>query len=298
MNILKLAPICLFAYNRFEETKQTIEALKNNFLASQSDLYIFSDGWKDESSKHKVLKVRALLKEIKGFKSVTVKESKVNKGLANSIIHGVTEIICLEGKVIVLEDDLVSSPNFLNFMNEALDFYRENDSIFSISGYSMFLPSLKSYKNDYYLGVRASSWGWATWRRSWTEIDWEIKDYASFSKTTQKRKEFNVGGSDMTKMLANQMNHKIDSWAIRWCYNQFKRSQYTVFPKISKLINIGFGANATHTKSTKRFDTILDKGKQTNFNFSKDVHLEKKLVNEFKYKFSILARLKEKLLFK
>lgn len=297
MNTSKLAPICLFAYNRFEETKQTVVALKNNFLASQTDLYIFSDGWKDWSSKHEVLKVRAFLKEIKGFKSVTIKESIVNRGLANSIIHGVTEIISLESKVIVVEDDLVSSPNFLNFMNEALDFYENNQSIFSISGYSMHLPSLKSYKNDYYLGVRASSWGWATWRRSWTDIDWEIKDYSNFLKSNRKRKEFNVGGSDMTKMLANQMNHKIDSWAIRWCYNQFKRKQYTVFPRISKLISIGFGANATHTKSTKRFDTILDKGEQTNFNFSKDVHLEKKLTREFQYKFSILARLKDKLFF-
>jgi len=291
-----LAPICLFTYNRLEETKKTVEALKNNFLACESELYIFSDGWKKDASKQKIVKVREYIKSIEGFKKITIKESILNKGLANSIIEGVTEIMNLYGSVIVLEDDLITSPNFLNFMNEGLTFYKNNSSVFSISGYSMDLPSLKNHDKDYYLGVRASSWGWATWSRSWADIDWDISDYVGFVNSIKSKKEFRKGGSDMPRMLANQMNKKIDSWAIRWCYNQFKRKQYTIYPAASKIVSIGFGASATHTKQTKRFDTTLDYSDQSTFSFDTVVIANKKLIKEFNNKFSIYSRLKDKFL--
>ena len=291
-----LAPICLFTYNRLEETRKTIEALQKNYLARESELFVFSDGWKSETSKEKIESVRAFLKTITGFKKVTIIEKKINNGLANSIINGVTQIINEYGNVIVLEDDLVTSPNFLNFMNQSLGFYENNNKIFSISGYTLNLKSLKTLREDVYLGYRASSWGWATWKRSWIDIDWEIKDYLEFKKSIFKKKRFNNGGSDMTKMLQNQMMGKIDSWAIRWCYNQYKRNQYTVFPKESKVISIGFGENATHTKKTQRFDTVLDSEGEVNFLFVNTNDTNKKLMKEFKAKFSVLNRLKDKIL--
>lgn len=291
-----LAPVCLFTYNRLSETKQTVEALKNNYLASTSELFIFSDGPKDDASAKKVNEVREYLKTINGFKSITIYESTTNKGLANSIISGVTKIIEKHGKVIVLEDDLITSPNFLNFNNQALDFYKKNDKIFSISGYTMDLPSFKNEKKDFYYGYRASSWGWATWLDRWQEVDWEIKDYASFVKSKSSKSKFSRGGVDLPRMLKNQMTGKIDSWAIRWCYNQFKRDQFTVFPTKSKLISIGFGDNATHTKTTKRFDTKLVTTNQVNFNFEDDIILNKKLVKEHKFKFSLIMRLLDRLI--
>ena len=293
---MNLAPICLFTYNRLEETQQTVKALANNFLAKESELYIFSDGWKNDDAKIKVNNVRAFLKTINGFKKVTVFESDKNKGLANAIISGVSQIISKYGKVIVLEDDLITSPNFLDFMNDGLDFYKDNSSIFSISGYSMDLPSLKNNNKDYYLGVRASSWGWGAWSRSWDDIDWDVKDYNDFVNSKRLKKEFRKGGSDMSRMLANQMNNKIDSWAIRWCYNQFTRKQYTIYPTISKVESIGFGADATHTKKTKRFDTVLDTTNKSLFIFDKTIIVNKTLIKEFKNKFSILSRLKDKFL--
>ena len=294
----KIAPICLFTYNRLEETRKTVEALQKNNLAPQSELFIFSDGWKSEKGKEKIEKVRFFLKSIVGFKKVTIYESDINKGLAKSIIDGVTKIINLEGKVIVLEDDLITSSNFLDFMNQSLDFYENNNSVFSISGYTMDLPSLKkeNYKKDYYIGVRASSWGWATWGRSWGDIDWEIKDYALFKKSFSSKMKFNRGGSDMTRMLNNQMKGKIDSWAIRWCYNQFLRNQYTIYPSISKIISIGFGNDATHTKNTTRFDNTIDKELKTSFIFENKLINDKKIIGEFKNKFSIVSRLKDKFL--
>ncbi|MCF6297508.1 MAG: glycosyltransferase [Flavobacteriaceae bacterium] len=292
----ELAPICLFTYNRLDETKQTVKALQNNFLANESELFVFSDGSKKDKSKKQIDEVRVFLKTIKGFKKVTIFESDENKGLANSIISGVSKIIKEYGKVIVLEDDLISSRNFLNFMNHALIYYEHNRKIFSISGYTLRLPSLNNFDNDYYLGYRASSWGWATWTSNWVEIDWLIEDYQDFNKNRLKKKKFNKGGSDMSSMLKTQMKGKIDSWAIRWCYNQFKNQTYTVFPSISKIVNIGFGVKSTHTKSGDQFDTILDDGKKIEFVFSNEISINEKLMKEFRQKYSIITRIKRKFL--
>tara|TARA_R110002051_G_scaffold325568_1_gene428957 strand:- start:6513 stop:7403 length:891 start_codon:yes stop_codon:yes gene_type:complete len=296
MKIATYAPICLFTYNRLEETKRTIDALQNNFLAAKSELYIFSDGYKKEMDKEKIEAVRNYIKTITGFKKLTIFESPINKGLANSIIDGVSQVINIYGKVIVLEDDLITSPNFLNFMNEALNFYKDNNKVFSISGYTMNLPSLDLTNKDFYLGYRASSWGWATWDRSWSNIDWEIKDFMEFKTNISARLKFNRGGSDMVRMLKGQMKGEIDSWAIRWCYNQFKRNQYTIYPVKSKVTSIGFGANATHTIATKRFDNSIDTELKTDFLFENQLIEDKNLIKEFKNKFSILNRLKDKLL--
>src|SRR5690554_1406763 len=124
---MPLAPICLFTYNRFEETIKTIEALQRNHLASQSQLFIFSDGWKKEKDKDKIIQVRNYLDSVRGFEKVTVIHSEKNNGLAESIIKGVTETLSRYDHVIVLEDDLITTPNFLDFMNQALDYYRHTE---------------------------------------------------------------------------------------------------------------------------------------------------------------------------
>lgn len=291
-----LSPICLFTYNRLIETKHTVEALKNNFLASQSELFIFSDGPKNEFAIDKVNAVREFIKSINGFKKITVFESKINKGLANSIIDGVSKIILEYGKVIVLEDDLVTSPNFLDFMNQALNFYCDDNSVFSISGYTMNFKSLKKYNEDFYFGHRASSWGWATWQKKWQSVDWEVKRFKDVDDSKKMQKAFNQGGSDMTSMLKAQMNGKIDSWAIRFCFQQFLNKQACVFPKISKVQSIGFSKDATHTVGARKFITILDNSEQRDFIFKKFIKYENKLVNEFKSKFSIQQRIMDKLL--
>lgn len=291
-----LAPICFFTYNRLFETQQSIIALQKNNLALDSDLYIFSDGYKNEVEKSKVKEVRKYIKSVSGFKSVTIFESSNNKGLANSIISGVTQIINKYEKVIVLEDDLITAPNFLDFMNQALRFYQESPLIHSISGYTMDLPGLSKYTLDYYLGYRASSWGWGTWKDKWQDVDWEVKDYHKFKKSLFRQIKFMRGGSDLPKMLKNQMQGKIDSWAIRWCFNQFQNDRFTIFPARSKLVTIGMGEDATHTKQTKRFETKLDIGNETLFHFDKEPEKNKKLIKEFAQKFSIKNRLLEKLI--
>ncbi|PIE99950.1 MAG: sugar transferase [Maribacter sp.] len=291
----KLAPILLFTYNRLYETRETVKALQKNYLATESELFVFSDGAKDSIGEEKVNKVRDYLKTISGFKRVHIKEAKINQGLAKSVVNGVTEIIDQYNKVIVLEDDLITSPNFLDFMNQALDFYSGFPKVISISGYTLDLPALKNYPNDFYIGYRASSWGWGTWKDKWENIDWEVSDYVEFKDNRKERLEFGKIGSDMPRMLKNQMDGKIDSWAIRWCYHQFKHRLVTIFPAKSKIKNIGIGEEATHTTIGTRFETPLDVGDSRIFGFDKVLVGDDNVIKDFRSRFSVKMRVLDRL---
>lgn len=294
---MQLSPIVLFTYKRLDTLIKTMTALSANTLAASSDLYIYSDGLKWAKDKAAIAKVRAYLKTINGFKSITIHESPVNKGLANSIIDGVTHIINQYGSVIVLEDDLVSSPNFLNYMNDALNFYRNEAKVFSITGFSTPINSPHP-DSDVYFTSRGSSWGWATWKDRWSTIDWEVKDYSVFKKDKTLRRNFNKMGSDKSQMLERQMRGKIDSWAIRWCYHQFKNDLFSVHPFGSKIVNIGFySADATNTKEKfNRYQTQLDNDDKKEFMFSKDYHLDPEIIQQFTKPYSIISRIKYKII--
>ena len=259
------APVVVFVYNRADDAKLTLEKLDKNTLAGRSKLFIFSDGAKNETGQDRVSEVRKYIHEyskISAFESVDIIEADENKGLANSVIGGVTKIINEFGKVIVVEDDLITSEDFLEYMNGGLDFYMDSPEIWSISGYTHALPSLKDYTHDVYLGYRASSWGWATWKDRWEKVDWKVSDYDQFRFSIKKRRQFARGGMDLPSMLKAQMNGKIDSWAVRWCYAQSMLDMYTVFPKVSRVKNIGLDGTGTHGKADDA-DTYLS-------NFSED----------------------------
>lgn len=243
---MKRPPICLFVYNRPRETAEVLSSLAQCRLAEEHELFIFSDAAKNEAAESDVAEVRKLIHQVVGFRSVQVVEAERNKGLARSIIEGVSAVIAELGRVIVLEDDLVLSADFLQYMNDALEAYEDDARIWSISGYSPAISLPADYEGDIYLTPRASSWGWATWADRWGVIDWEVRGYAEFSRDRQRVKQFDSGGNDMSRLLALQQRGRINSWAIRWCYAQFIQGAYTVYPRHSKVMNQGFGANASH----------------------------------------------------
>lgn len=290
-----LSPICLFTYNRLAEAKKTVEALQQNFLANQSDLYIFSDGPKNQNDNSQVDAVRNFIRTVDGFRSVTLFESKKNKGLANSIIDGVTKILESNESVIVLEDDLVSSPNFLDFMNQSLNYYKDHTTIFSVTGWSMDLKSLNDIQTDFYVCHRMSSWGWGIWKDRWEKIHWNKDYFKSFAHSFKKQYLFIKGGSDMPGMLKDFLNGRNNSWAIRACYCQFENDLLTLAPKRSMINNIGFGKKATHTKSLNNYDQQLDHSLRRSFDFNEDISVNAKIVSEFKNKFSLFRRIKSKL---
>jgi hypothetical protein len=245
-----LAPIALFVYNRKQHTEKTVEALRKNTLASQSDLFIFSDGKKGDDSSNRVTEVREYLKTISGFKSVTIKESETNKGLAKSIIAGVTEIVNHFGKIIVVEDDLVTSPYFLSYMNQGLDMYENENNVASIHGYVYPIKQEYVEKLPETFFIRgADCWGWATWKRAWNIFEPEGQKLLDEIKKQKLEEEFNFNNTfDYTGMLKAQTEGKNNSWAIRWYASAFLANKLTLYPKESLVTNIGFDGSGTHDK--------------------------------------------------
>ena len=280
-------PVVLFVYNRLDHTERVLDSLAKNLLSDETDLYIFSDAAKSEAGKAAVEEVRACIykKEWQPFfKSITITEAEKNKGLAASIIGGVTEIVRSYGKVIVVEDDLILSKYFLKYMNEALTFYEKEEDIWSISGYSFPMKSLKKYPHDVFYSYRGCSWGWGTWADRWEMADWEVKDYEKFLQDPKWQKRFNRGGGDLTHMLALQRSGEIDSWAIRWVFSQSNLNMYTVYPKESYLENDGCDGSGTNSGTHKEFVTKLQE-KKSDVKFE-CVGLYSPIVKEFYRKYT------------
>lgn len=276
---MSLAPIVLFLYNRPVHTQRTIEALLDNSLANKSDLIIFSDGPKDSIAQLAVDKVRAYIKTIKGFNSIKVIERDVNLGLATSVITGVSEIIAQHGSAIVLEDDLITAPDFLSFMNAALINYKNEAKIFSIAGYNFPIDIPNDYENDVYFFPRGMSWGWATWSDRWEKADWDVKDYPEFKKNRNKKKEFDKGGNDLSHMLSLQMNGLLDSWAIRWCYAIFNNKALCVYPVTSLIQNIGFDGSGTHCGTSEKHQAGANGFLKSTYKFPEKIEIDDRIAN-------------------
>ena len=292
----RLSPIALFTFHRLGTLIKTVNALKANFQALDSDLIIFSDGARNSKDEQKIIEIRSYLKTINGFKSVTIHESITNIGLAKSIITGVSWVLKKYPTVIVLEDDLIPSTNFLSYMNQALTYYQDNTKVLSISGFSPIIYGLEI--NDIYFTKRSSSWGWACWADRWSIIDWQCDYYDAFRKNRKLKSKFNEMGSDMTLMLKKQMEGNINSWAIRFCFHQFQYNLFSVHPAVSKIQNIGISDElATNTyMKYNRFSSKIDDSGNESFFFTSQVFLSSKIIKQFVKDNTLASRIFYKIL--
>jgi len=250
---MTLSPIALFVYNRPGHTKKTVDALSRNLLAAESDLYIFSDGAKPNASDKRVFEVREYIKTITGFKSVTRIERDSNMGLAANIMVGIQQVIDAHGKVIVLEDDLVTSPFFLKYMNDGLQIYENEQQVISIHGY--VYPVRYVLPETFFLRG-ADCWGWATWKRGWDFFEPDSNILLQKILETNQSQNFDFNGSyPYTQRLTDQIEGKTNSWAIRWYASAFLNNKFTLYPGKSLVSNIGGDGSGTH----KGFDHQLFK---------------------------------------
>ena len=245
---MNLAPIVLFVYNRPDHTRQTIKALQKNELVSESELFIYSDAAKNRDAEDNVNKVRKYIKHINGFKKVTIFEREKNLGLANSIIDGVTKIVNEYGKIIVLEDDLITSPYFLRYMNDALKTYADSKRIWEVGGYTY--PIFYESKSDFFFAPYTTSWGWATWSDRWKYFERDTEKLIGiFDK--EKIKKFNLDNSDnIWSQITENTKGRIYTWAVFWYAIVFLNDGLTIYPKRSMVKNIGHdGSGMNSTKS-------------------------------------------------
>ena len=247
-----------------------MEALNRNKGADSTKLFVFSDAELNEIEKENVKEVREYLEAFKNnnnFEEVEIIKAKTNKGLEKSIIDGVTSIINRYGRVIVLEDDILTSPDFLIFMNQALEEYEKDNRVWSVSGYTLGNSKISKGKRDVYFTYRGECWGWASWSERWNRVDWSVSDYDEFKNNKKKQRLFNRGGRDMTSLLEMQQKGEIKSWAIRWCYQQFKEQMITIFPKHTKAANIGFDGSGINCSNDGNKTVSFKEEKSWNFEY-------------------------------
>lgn len=252
---MTLAPIVIFCYNRPDHLRRTVEALAANQLAARSELIIYSDGPRNEADRPKIAAVRAYLASITGFRSVSIVTASKNKGLARSVIEGVTEVVNRYGRVIVMEDDLICTTDFLGYINDALDTFEENPLILSVSGYSFSTGAVSSYKEDTALVFRASSLGWGTWKNRWEKVDWQVSDFPEFLNSAERKSRLKDAGEDILPMIIKQQRGLINSWAVRWTYHHVRSEGYCLISRYSKIRTIGDdGSGSNPVAATFRQD--------------------------------------------
>lgn len=259
MSVQDLAPICLFTYNRIENLKKTIKALKNNYLAKKSNLFIFSDGPKNNIETNKIYKLRDFIKTISGFKNIILIENKNNFGLKKNIIKGINYVLRDNEKIIVLEDDLVTTKNFLFYMNKALNFYSKKKRVMQISSFA--LP-FNNCKNNFFFWKHSFCWGWGTWKDRWKYYNSEPDNYIN-NFTKEEIKDFDFNGSNFLwpQILANKKK-KINTWAIFWSATIYKKNGLCLNPTKSFIKNIGYDKNATHSYKSKIKVNLINEEKR------------------------------------
>lgn len=258
-----LAPIALFVYNRPEHTRRTLKFLKENLLANESRLFIFSDAAKDDRQIAKVDEVRDLISAVDGFKSVQVVHRDANYGLANSIIEGVTMLTSKYGKVIVFEDDLLSSPYTLRYFNDGLKLYESEERVMHIGAYMYPLKNKNLPQAFFYRA--ASSWGWATWARAWEHFEPNI-DKIIEQFDARKRHQFSIEGTmNFWKQVREFKRGENNSWAIRWYASVFLRGGLTLNPSSSLINNIGHDGSGIHSGKNNIYDVEISTKAITEF---------------------------------
>ena len=259
----QLAPIALFVYNRPEHTRRTLKFLKQNLLADESRLFIFSDAAKDDLQLAKVAEVREIIKSVDGFKSVQITERKTNFGLADSIIDGVSILTEKYGKVIVFEDDLISSPFTLQYFNDALKHYENEDRVMHIGAYMYPLKNNNLPQTFFYRA--ASSWGWATWARAWKNFEPDI-DKIIEQFDADRKYRFSIDGTmNFWKQIREFKRGKNNSWAIRWYASIFLSDGLTLNPSESLVNNIGHDGSGIHSGTNNIYDVKISDRQVTQF---------------------------------
>ena len=239
-----LAPVVLFIYNRPEHTRRALVSLAANPLAIESDLIIYADGPKSSRDEASVRRSREVARSAAGFRSVRLVEREANIGLANSIVTGVSETCDTHGRVIVVEDDLVITPQFLQFVNAGLERYEDSPQVYQISGY--LFPGCEGAGHPRFLPL-TTTWGWATWQRAWKHFDAGLSSIGRLRSDTVFRNRFDLNGAyDYSGMIERQEKGAIDSWGIRWYLSVFARDGLTLYPGQSLIENIGFDGSGTH----------------------------------------------------
>lgn len=240
----------MFVFNRPEHTSKVIEGLKKNKI---NRLYVFADGPRNNNDINLIKETRELINNI-DWCEVILEESEQNKGLAESVINGVSKVFSSGyDSVIVVEDDCVPNENFIQYMRQTLNYYKDNEEVMHVSGFG--LPIKKHTNADVFLSPYPCSWGWGTWSRYWENCDfYQIDSYNNLLANEKLISKFNYSGAVFSDFLKMQLDGKINSWLIRWYFYIFSQNGKCVWSYSSFIENKGFDGTGAHKVNYDRFN--------------------------------------------
>lgn len=249
------APIAVFCYRRPDHLRNTLQSLMRCEGFPGSPVFVYCDGPRSEAERGDVEATRTVARELLGD-DAEYHFSPTNRGLSASVIAGVSDVLARFERVIVIEDDLLLSPDFLSYMNKSLTLYADEARVFQVSGYTFEVPALARAGISVFLPF-TTSWGWATWRRAWSNFDAAAKGWERLQTEPGLRRRFNLDGAyDYATMLERQMQGKRDSWAIRWYWSVFSAGGLVLFPPTTLVKNEGMDGSGTHGRGLlRRFRT-------------------------------------------
>lgn len=248
--------LALFVYKRPEHTRQVLEGLRENSIDS---MYVFSDGPASASERGAVERVRSVVADV-SWCDVELVESGENKGLARSLVDGFDHVLDRHERIVMLEDDCVPAPDFMDYMTACLDRYQDLDRVMNVHGYSPPIAVPEGYPYDVYFTHRTGSWGQGTWRDAWGRLETDPQAFVDLLETSEGRERLRRAGRDLEGMLEAQLSGSIDSIGIWWALTLVKHEGLSVNPVRPRVKNIGHDGTGTHTVETERFDVALRNG--------------------------------------
>ena len=254
------APIAVFAFNRPDLLRQTLDALAGNTLADRSSVTIFCDGPRHEQDVPTTRAVRTVARHTQGFAALEVVERPHNLGCAASIIDGLTCMFAEHERLIVIEDDILCSKHTLSFLNAGLERYQDTPTVWNVAAWSPppgIFAMPEGYPYDVYAVPRFNCWGWASWRDRVLSVDWQATDFSAFAGNPWLHRAFNAGGADLTPLLFAQMRGRLNTWDILMDYARFQQGCVGINPVYAYTHNLGMGSGTHTTRHTGRFDTDI-----------------------------------------
>jgi len=257
-------PVAVFTYNRPEHTNRALDALSKCSDIDACEFYLFSDGPRTDAARQEVEATRSVLRKWAKLLDAKIIEQPSNLGLAKSIVAGVTDLCERYGRVIVVEDDLIVSPDFLHFMIHSLDHYKNEPRVMQVGGFTICPPV--GLTTDAFLLPVTTTWGWATWQRAWQNFAWEPKDLDVARKDPQWLNLFDLhGAGSFSSMLEDRLAGRNDSWGILWWYAVSRSNGLVLYPGQSLVWNGGFDGSGIHCGSSN----FLQQGEASNYSRAK-----------------------------
>ena len=277
-------PILLITFNRPEHTRRTIDALR---VQQPLLVYVFQDGPRNgnEADQVNCPNVRKVIESCIDWPcELHTSYSVTNRGCRDAIIYAVTEVLKMHESVIVVEDDIITSPAFYTYMCKALEYYKDRKTVFSISGHS-HSPSKfvvpKDYSYDVFASPRLFNWGWGTWRDRWEKADWTMSYYEDFMKHPYEQMAFCRGGDDLLSMLIDEKEGKSSAWDVQFAFSHFCNHAISIVPCISYTYNIGLDGSGTHCYSDRHRDIPTSQEINHNVNpvFVDNLYFDSRIIN-------------------